>query len=330
MSISREILIRASLEMRTEWKIFLEAVLIEMRAGKILNAIHVAHSAVSLHPGTGRLWAIYIQLCHRYEFLSILKEHVVAQRRSGDVVHANNSRQEEEESLAVNRALFQHDCDTSLEADESGKAMKKAAGGGGGGNTSQWREEAVIIHKDKIIRRAISDVPKSGEVWCEKSRCHLNPLNAAQFDLCQAQRSLCFAIQFTPQYGDSFIEYIRLEMISQVLLPKVLDALGLPYLPFLKKYLSVDLESDAQDINRSNRLTRAGMNIDNSSGLRDSIDGLFAPSLDAEGTTPSYERPIRRQKMIAIETMDFEFSEVADALKAVSLEKLNRRFTSVC
>ena len=86
---------------------------------------------------------------------------------------------------------------------------------------------------------SLSDV---GEVWCEKCRCHLNPLNTQQFDLTHAQRcvsydifkifiyflnyiifliivyrSLCFAIQFTPQYGDSFIEYIRLEMICQVL-----------------------------------------------------------------------------------------------------------------
>jgi la-related protein 1 len=65
---------------------------------------------------------------------------------------------------------------------------------------------------------ALSAVPKSGEVWCEGARTHLNPLLCENFDLGTAQQYLNFAIQFTPQYGDSFIEYLRLEIMTQVTL----------------------------------------------------------------------------------------------------------------
>ena len=56
--------------------------------------------------------------------------------------------------------------------------------------------------------QALKEVPKSGEVWCEGARIHLNPLSKA-FDLETAGKYLGFAVQFTPQYGDSFMECLR-------------------------------------------------------------------------------------------------------------------------
>lgn len=56
--------------------------------------------------------------------------------------------------------------------------------------------------------QALKEVPKSGEVWCEGARIHLNPLSKA-FDLDTAGKYLGFAVQFTPQYGDSFMECLR-------------------------------------------------------------------------------------------------------------------------
>ena len=53
-----------------------------------------------------------------------------------------------------------------------------------------------------------ADAP-AGEVWCEGARLHLNP-HSAHYDTLQASRYLRFALQFTPQYGDSFIEWLRL------------------------------------------------------------------------------------------------------------------------
>jgi len=46
-------------------------------------------------------------------------------------------------------------------------------------------------------------------VWCEGARICI-----AQRLYAEARRFLDFAIQFTPQYGDSFIEYMLLEMLE--------------------------------------------------------------------------------------------------------------------
>ena len=41
----------------------------------------------------------------------------------------------------------------------------------------------------------------------------MNPLSS-KFNLARARQFLDFAIKFTPQYGDSFIEYLRLELLT--------------------------------------------------------------------------------------------------------------------
>ena len=48
------------------------------------------------------------------------------------------------------------------------------------------------------------------QVWCEGARICLNPFSDC-FNLETATSFLDFAIEFTPQYGDSFIEYLRLQ-----------------------------------------------------------------------------------------------------------------------
>jgi tetratricopeptide (TPR) repeat protein len=68
------------------------------------------------------------------------------------------------------------------------------------------------------LQRALNAVPKSGEVWCEGARIHLNPFSNV-FDVDRARRHLFFAEKFTPQYGDSFLEAIRVELINQCLGP---------------------------------------------------------------------------------------------------------------
>lgn len=53
------------------------------------------------------------------------------------------------------------------------------------------------------------------QVWCEGARTHLNPTSPA-FDLALAAKYSEFAIQFTPQYGDSFMECLRLQLLVEV------------------------------------------------------------------------------------------------------------------
>ncbi|KAL9649847.1 hypothetical protein ABK040_009660 [Willaertia magna] len=136
---AREFLCRAKQETKHEWKVFLESILLEMRAGDIESAILEAEEALQVHRGTGRLWAVLIQLKHMQ------------------------------------------------------------------GDTKQCH---------KVFKEALEEVPKSGEVWCEGARIALNPLSV-KFSLEKAKRYLNFAIKFTPQYGDSFIEYLRLELLTR-------------------------------------------------------------------------------------------------------------------
>ena len=52
----------------------------------------------------------------------------------------------------------------------------------------------------------------------EGARIYLNPFSPT-FDLQAASRHLAFAARFTPQYGDSFLEQLRLNMVDQWLIP---------------------------------------------------------------------------------------------------------------
>jgi hypothetical protein len=45
-----------------------------------------------------------------------------------------------------------------------------------------------------VLRKALNEVPKSGEVWCEAARLHMDPLSI-YFDLGRASQYLDFAIQ---------------------------------------------------------------------------------------------------------------------------------------
>ncbi len=62
---ARALLRRAQSECKYEWKVFLESVLVEMRAGLWSAAKREAVSALRVHSGTGRLWAVLLQLMQR-------------------------------------------------------------------------------------------------------------------------------------------------------------------------------------------------------------------------------------------------------------------------
>lgn len=141
--LSTAILCKSRSVSGSDWKVWLESVLWEIRCGNHVRAIELAQIALKLHSGTGRLWASLVQL------------------RQFD-----------------------------------------------GGEEAQFRS----------LKLALNAVPKSGEVWCEGARIHLNPF-ARSFDLPRARRHLFFATKFTPQYGDGFLETLGLEILEQWLLP---------------------------------------------------------------------------------------------------------------
>lgn len=147
VELARAILSISRFEAASDWKIWLESVLLEARSGHPRRAIELARRALETHSGTGRLWACLVQL--------------------------------------------------------------RAYDGG---------EEAQV----SSLKRALMAVPKSGEVWCEGGRIHLNPFSNT-FDLTEARRHLFFATRFTPQYGDSFLETMKLDILEQWMAPVALS-----------------------------------------------------------------------------------------------------------
>ena len=79
----------------------------------------------------------------------------------------------------------------------------------------QLKEEEGEEKQCKYLDKALNEVPKSGEVWCEGARIRLSP-RTKTFDLGVAEKYLKFAVQFTPQYGDSFLESCRVKMLRRV------------------------------------------------------------------------------------------------------------------
>lgn len=73
----------------------------------------------------------------------------------------------------------------------------------------QLKRREGPIEQWAVFNAALKEVPKSGEVWCEGAR-----ICVAQCNYKEARRFLDFAVQFTPQYGDSFVEYILLEILE--------------------------------------------------------------------------------------------------------------------
>jgi hypothetical protein len=65
VTAARQILSIARSSIKNEWKIYLESVLVEARAGNVTTAIFIADQALTMDSGSGRLWAILLQLVHR-------------------------------------------------------------------------------------------------------------------------------------------------------------------------------------------------------------------------------------------------------------------------
>ena len=66
----------------------------------------------------------------------------------------------------------------------------------------------------EAFMRAVQETPKSGEVWSEGAKLCLNPTHSG-FNLKMAAQLLQFALHFTPQYGDSFVELLRAQLLVE-------------------------------------------------------------------------------------------------------------------
>jgi len=280
---ARAILHQAKRTTRHEWKVFLESVLLEMRANNPIGAVREAHDALKIHSGTGRLWAVMIQLCgldstagieiddstkanvsssssqpslpllvggkpQRLPKASAVgneddddddddedddDDDIELQMRhsgssgedddtspredstthdssSGDGDSDGMSRQQQQQQQQQQRARSRVPVmDSHLRAAVEQAQRHPADGSHGGRQPKDDNERRRHSRQQLVFQRALREVPKSGEVWCEGARIAL-----ARRDFATARKYLDFAIQFTPQYGDSFIEFLRLELLE--------------------------------------------------------------------------------------------------------------------
>ena len=385
--------------MKGEWKIFLESILLESRAGNYRTAVRLADEALLLHAGTGRLWAILVQLCHRLEGLVWMGKRVSRSRGSRErnkgrlklrgrgaigervkvddelVAHCVSRESKEVVDVKKSRGRGRDRC-----RDKSGMIKGKALLGMSSSSSSsgtdchfalrgcedesrlhseedkiqgessstvlglkdeseeepascsdydeyesesesegEGDEDYPVPSKHAVLVRAIQEVPKSGEVWCEGARCHMNPLHVSSFDLTNAQKFLSFAVQFTPQYGDTFVEYLRLEMIIQVILPRALHILGIPIVPFFKKNLQYDVESDCFNmINNYSWLQSIAQSGDENAD----VDFQKSNVMKMSGNE---NRRKRIENIDRIEKMDFDIGHCVEAYKNIELKNLCRR-----
>jgi len=119
----------------SDWRVYLEYAMFLIRTNMINSASRLVRKALKLHPSTGRLWALKIQ----------------------------------------------------LESDEK---------------------------QIDTLTKAISNSPKSGEIWVEAAKISMNPL-LPYFNMKSARFYLNVAFLFTPQYIDIFTEMARLELLEK-------------------------------------------------------------------------------------------------------------------
>ena len=327
LEAARRILARARSEVRGEWKVFLESVLLEARAGNHRGAVRQADEALLLHAGTGRLWAILVLICHRLE--GLIPPKVRRTRRStgksttrvidspdrmDDIIAHCNVPTEQKNVESVQQSLTQDR--RKGENDRRRKVLVRDVNGDSEETlrSSGGDDDYPILSKLQVLLRAIQEVPKSGEVWCEGVRCHMNPLHLNSFDLSSAQKFLSFAVQFTPQYGDTFLELLRLEMLLQVILPRVLNILGMPIVPFFKEHLGSDVDADSVSV-----LSDFGWL---QTVLLDEEPGMCVMSVPGRAA----ERTKRRANISALNSMHLDIGHHVEAYRNLQLKNLSRRY----
>lgn len=261
--LAQEILFVASLELPGEWKISLEIATQHARRGNFASSLKTLVNAVEHHSNSGRLWALIIQL-----FSSAWKENSTAtlltmsslfEKTTFSPIYCNYMSPIDDSNEILNRedtnrcshereimTDTEKSCE-SIHSDLPSKSKEFLVVGSRSRSIVESLSQMRSIRK-LVTRLALEEVPKSGECWCEAARTAMNPFDyKTEFDLSSAHRCLAYAILFTPQYGDSFIERVRLELLCQVILPDIVRVLGIDLSLFYSNMFECDIPEAAKD-----------------------------------------------------------------------------------
>lgn len=261
--VAREILVMGRSDMPGEWKICLELAMHYMRGRRYCAAVESLVSAVDLHSNAGRIWALLLQLipCAWNEDTLRMKNSMWSLFEKSNLFFnflkclcpLEDSKYESEGYEANYKSSIESldltDTEKSFESTGLVKeCMKTRVVGVMPQSLLESLRQMRSVHR-LVSLLALEEVPKSGECWCEAARLALNPMGyATEFDLALAHRYLSYAVLFTPQYGDSFIERIRLELLRQIMLPDILACLGIGFQCFYKTIFNCDVQDADEDL----------------------------------------------------------------------------------
>lgn len=178
---------------------------IEMKE-KLFNNLTQAYKTAPLK---SKLFVI-IERAHYYEYygdintaLSLLLEAISANQKEwkyileyASILRRHNRLAEALESVAFSLTLGDNMSTGRLWALYASIAQSKGA-------SSHYM----------VIKAAIYHCPKSADVWVELARMFLNPAYNC-FSISTAEDALTKAVYYTPQYGDTYIEWLRLLVIK--------------------------------------------------------------------------------------------------------------------
>jgi len=192
------------------WKVWLAAGRMELSAGRFDEARRLFLKSFSVVPTKGRP-SVLLECVRLEEFVGNMSSAKAILCKTRSEAKADWKVWLQSVSLEVrsgNRKL-------AIQLAQKG-LMEHSGTGRLWATLVQLREPDGEKQQMNALKKALRAVPKSGEVWCEAARMHLNPFSPC-FDLKTASNHLEFATKFTPQYGDSFLETLRQIMIQSVL-----------------------------------------------------------------------------------------------------------------
>ena len=188
------------------WKVWLASGRMELCAGRTDIARKLLQKSWSVVPNKGRP-AVWLEAARMEEFVG----DVTLARAILTKARVNVSHDWKIWLESVSLELRQIPNNNSRAVQLLLQALQFFAGTG--------RLWAALVQLSSIhFSQALNAVPKSGEVWCEGARIHLNPFSR-EFSVETAVQYLNFATKFTPQYGDGFLETLRATVLYQWLQP---------------------------------------------------------------------------------------------------------------
>lgn len=194
------------------WKAFMIGARVEVRAGNHQVAVKLLREALEEVPAKQKA-SVLVELGKAYELAGELQQAETTMVKACEFAFQDWKIHLERITFHMRVSEFEKALEITKEA-----IVKFSSTG------RLWAALIQLKHTSKqyiaeemhfkAFALALMEVPKSGEVWCEGARLRMNPFTPF-YDLNKAEIYLNFAIQFTPQYGDSFIELLRLYIIRK-------------------------------------------------------------------------------------------------------------------